>query len=71
MASFVQERWLVGKTIKRVDMGRGRARRHDPRLVVLSPEIEFTDGSRLIPVYAETDWEPGVSLIYIPAKRRR
>ena len=71
MAIFVQERGLGGKTIKRVDMGRGRARRHDPRLVVLHPEIEFTDGSWRIPVAEETDWEPGVSFIYIPAKRRK
>lgn len=64
----VQPRWLVGKTVARVDMnpfpdGRGG--------VAHSPVITFTDGSCARFVVEETDTaDYGVAITYTPARRR-
>ena len=62
--------WLVGKTIERVEMNPYPAREHYSG-VAHNPVIYFTDGSVIRAMAQETDWEPGVGLIYSPPTTRQ
>jgi len=71
MAGF-QERWIVGKTVERLEP---RRKRHDTsRAEFVYDEaciIHFTDGSSLVLLASDDDIGPTILTNYYPAKRRK
>lgn len=57
-------KWIVGKTVASVDMGRFSDGRGG---TAHTPVIEFTDGSKILFSTEETDvGEYGTSILYLP-----
>lgn len=71
MAGF-NPRWIVGKTVAKVEMNSFEAAPDVNRRLAHDPRVTFTDGSSIRFVTQETEvGEYGVEIVYRPARQQR